>query len=153
MPAAMAYVMMGRIQDLENLHITGQFDEKKIRCDKNALEEALRIERISMSWKTKDVCLLSLASINVRSLQKHYRDILADYKLLQKDVLCLQETWLQHEQENFYNVPEYSSHFASAGLGKGLATYSKGPVQNPVSFIDIRATFHLIKPKPSNDSL
>ena len=136
LPAAMAYVMMGRIEDVENLYITGTFNEKKIRCEKKALEEALRIERISFSWKTKDICYLSLASLNVRSLSKHHKDILADYKILQKDVICLQETWLHYEQENFYSVPEHTSHFASAGLGKGLATFSKVPLQNSVSFIE-----------------
>ena len=48
LPAGMAYVMMGRVEDVKNLYITGAFDEKKIRCDKKALQEALRLERISL---------------------------------------------------------------------------------------------------------
>ena len=51
----MAYVMMGRVQELENLFIAGKFDKKKIRCAKKALNEAMRLEKISLSWKTKDV--------------------------------------------------------------------------------------------------
>ena len=37
--------------------------------------------------------------MNIRSLVKHYKDVLADYKILQKDVICFQETWLFPEQE------------------------------------------------------
>ena len=44
----MAYVMAGRVDDVKNFYITGTFDEKKIRCDKKALKEALRLERISL---------------------------------------------------------------------------------------------------------
>ena len=84
----MAYVMMGRVENVQNLYITGTFDEKKIRCDKKALQEALRLERISLSWKTRDVCYLSIVSMNVRSLVKHQRDVLADYKVLQ-NVICI----------------------------------------------------------------
>ena len=80
----MAYVMMGRVQDLENLFIVGNFDEKKIRCNKRALEEAMRIEKISRSWKSKDVCFLSIVSMNIRSLPKHYQDLKVDYKVMQK---------------------------------------------------------------------
>ena len=40
---AMAYVMMGRVEDLKNLYIAGKFNEKKIRPNKQALNEAMRI--------------------------------------------------------------------------------------------------------------
>ena len=74
----MAYVMMGRVQELENLYIAKDFDAKKIRCNKKALEEATRIEKISLSWKCKDACFLSVASMNIRSLPKHFKDLKAE---------------------------------------------------------------------------
>ena len=140
----MAYIMMGRVENVQNLYITGTFDEKKIRCDKKALQEALRLERISLSWKTRDVCYLSIVSMNVRSLVKHQRDVLADYKVLQKDVICLQETWLYPEQEKNNSLADYTSNFASVGKGKGLATFTKPPVEGNVSLVDIHTTFQLM---------
>ena len=104
LPESMAYVMMGRVQELENLYIAGKFDQKKIRCAKKALDEAIRLEKISLSWKVKDVCLLSIASLNIRSFPKHYQDIIKDFRIMQKDVICLQETWLSPLQEKKYTL-------------------------------------------------
>ena len=70
----MAHVMMGRVENIENLFIAGDFDERKIRCIPKALEEASRLEKISISWKVKNVCFLSIASINIRSFSKHQKD-------------------------------------------------------------------------------
>ena len=147
LPPAMAYVMMGRVQDLENLYIANDFDARKIRCNKKALEEAIRIEKISLSWKCKDACFLSVASMNIRSLPKHFKDLKADYKMMQKDLICLQETWLTSQQETDYVLDEFEAHHLSVGRGKGLVTYSKVPVEERVNLFDEDATFQLITTK------
>ena len=87
---------------------------------------------------------MSVVSLNIRSLFKHQRDLLADYKVLQKDVICLQETWLHLEQEKNYCLAEHTSNFASVGKGKGLATFSKAQVEGNVSLVDINTTFQLM---------
>ena len=141
----MAHVMMGRVENIENLFIAGDFDERKIRCIPKALEEASRLEKISISWKVKNVCFLSIASINIRSFSKHQKDIISDYKMMQKDVLCLQETWLHPDQNINHSFDDYDSCFASAGKGKGVATFSKIAFEEKVILIDPDATFQLIK--------
>ena len=78
MERGMAYVMLGRCEILDDIFIAGDFDERKIRCIPKALEEASRLEKISISWKVKNVCFLSIASINIRSFSKHQKDITAD---------------------------------------------------------------------------
>lgn len=144
----MAHVMMGRVQDLENLYIVGDFDERKIRCNKKALEEALRIQKISLTWKNRDVCFLSIASMNIQSLPKHFKDLQADYKMLQKDVICLQETWLEFpHQKDVYTLDNFESCHAFAGKGKGLVTFSKVEIEENSSFVDIDATFQLMVTK------
>ena len=143
----MAYVMMGRVQDLENLFIVGNFDAKKIRCNKRALEEAMRIEKISRSWKSRDACSLSIVSMNIRSLSKHYQDLKVDYKVMQKDIICLQETWITPQQEQNYKLDGFESFYTSVGKGKGLVTFSKLNVEDNISIVDINATFQLMSTK------
>ena len=144
----MAHVMMGRVQDLENLYIVGQFDERKIRCNKKALEEALRIQKISLSWKSRDICFLSIASMNIRSLPKHFRDLQADYKILQRDVILLQETWLESPQQgDAYTLDMFESRLAIGGKGKGLLTFSKVEIEEDFSVVDSDATFQLMVTK------
>ena len=145
LPAAMAFVMLSRVQDLHNLHIAGPFDERQIRCVPKALEEAIRLEKVSLSWRAKDVCFLSIASLNIRSLQKHYQDLQKDFKLMQKDVICLQETWLTSPQDENYTLVGYESHMASSGKGKGLATYSKIGIQGTISLMDDENTYQVMK--------
>ena len=141
----MAYVMMGRVENMENLFIAGNFDEKKIRCIPKALEEATRLEKISLSWKVKDVCFLSVASLNIRSLMKHKEDLKVDYKMMGKDVICLQETWLHPDDDNKYSLDGYESCFASFGKGKGLATFAKPAIDDKISLIASDGTFQLMK--------
>ena len=42
MPPSLAYVMLSRSEDIEDLFIAGNFDPEKLKCDSKALEEAKR---------------------------------------------------------------------------------------------------------------
>ena len=46
---AMAYVMLSRVQCLDQLYIVGKLDPKKITVDPKCLEELQRLERISIN--------------------------------------------------------------------------------------------------------
>ena len=70
---------------------------------------------------------------------------MVDYKMMQKDVLCLQETWLYPEQNDNHSIADYDACFASAGKGKGVATFSKIAFENKVISIDPDGTFQLLK--------
>ncbi len=48
-----------------------------------------------------------------------------DTILMKSDIICLQETWLENEGKNDYNVNGYELHLNSQGRGKGLAIYFK----------------------------
>ena len=48
-----------------------------------------------------------------------------DTILMKSDIICLQETWLENEEKNGYNVNGYELHLNSQGRGKGLAIYFK----------------------------
>ena len=113
----MAYVMMGRVQQLKDLFIAGKFDEGKMRGNKKVLEESLRLEKIALSWKSIDISYLSIVSMNITSFPRHYKDYLVDYKVMKKEVICLQETWLLPQIRKNYLLNGFESCHASIGKG------------------------------------
>ena len=46
---AMAYVMLSRVQSLDQVYILGKLNPKKITVDQKCLEELKRLERISIN--------------------------------------------------------------------------------------------------------
>ena len=70
---------------------------------------------------------LRVCSLNCRSLRKHIGDVRTDPVLLQGDVICLQETWLEdgEGERGDYQLEGYQAFFASVGPGKGLAVFIK----------------------------
>merc|ERR1712243_200112 len=64
-------------------------------------------------------------NLNIRSLPKHHKDLLLD-QLIHAEVIALQETWCESEQENHHlALPGYNMHLESRGPGKGVVTYFK----------------------------
>ena len=53
MPRGLAYVMLSRAECIEDIFIAGSFDPQKIKCVDVALEEAKRLETISLTNKSK----------------------------------------------------------------------------------------------------
>ena len=76
---------------------------------------------------------LRVCSLNCRSLRKHIGDVRTDPVLLQADVICLQETWLEKEEGETgdYQLEGYQAFFASVGPGKGVAVYAREGVTRP----------------------
>ena len=111
----MAYVMLGRCEQLSDLYIMGKFDPTKIRCNYKALMEAYRLEKLSLTGRItdEDDCHLSIVSINIRSLEKHLPDLRNDFVVKQKDLICLQETWLKPDNEQSKEIEDYYSFFGS----------------------------------------
>ena len=88
-----------------------------------------RLEEISINKKLSERKrdsseLLKISSLNCRSLKKHYPDISSDDLLLESDMICLQETWLDENTiiEDLM-IPSYNLHLNSHGKGKGIAIY------------------------------
>ena len=85
--------------------------------------ELHRLERLAINNQGQEE--FTVASLNVRSLMKHFEDV----KHLIKnyiDVVCLQETWLPpSSNEDRYHVDNFDLTLNSVGSGKGIATYFK----------------------------
>ena len=134
----MVYVMFSRVCSMQQLHIVDKFDPEKISMHDGVRAEAARMARVSLNsnpceWMDNAKVGLRVCSLNCRSLRKHVEDVRTDPVLLQADVICLQETWLENgegEQGN-YQLEGYRAFFASVGPGKGVALYVREGLRRP----------------------
>ena len=128
----MVYVMLSRVCSMQQLHIMDKFDPEKISMHDGVRAEAARMARVSLNsnpceWMDPAKVGLRVCSLNSRSLRKHIQDVRTDPVLLQGDVICLQETWLEdgEGEQGDYQLEGYRAFFASVGPGKGVAVYVK----------------------------
>ena len=123
----MAYVMLGRCEDINDLYIAGDFDPAKIKCEEASLREAERLDLIDMKRRMEQKELedssLKIGYLNTRSLREHYQDVINDPRLMTCDILGLGETWL-HPGETV-EIPGFNGTFICHGRGKGLASFTK----------------------------
>ena len=130
---AMAYVMLSRVQDLNQLLIVGDLPEKKIRTSQKCLEELDRLKERSINnnlpdWENNNPILLRISVLNCHSLLDKFEDIRTDKMLQFSDVICLCETWLKNDDfQPALQIDGYKLHLNSYGnsRGKGVALYYK----------------------------
>ena len=128
----MAYVMLSRVQNIEQIYILNRFNQSKIFTDEDALAEKERLRLQSWNenpgpWMIPDSKSLKIASVNCARLQPHLPYIKNDDRLLRADVIHLQETWVKPDTTIDLSIENYEDHFVSVGNGKGIATYHRDP--------------------------
>ena len=128
--AAQAYVMLSRVQSLDQVYITNELDAKKLMFAEKALDELTRLQgeaesiRRCEAWDSSSEVTFKIASLNCAGLKSHIDDITGDDKLLKGDCLLFQETSLNNgESMRIQNFRE--NFYTSFGNGKGVASYSK----------------------------
>ena len=134
-PPGLAYVMLSRCESEEDVYILGDFDPDQIIADPEAKMETERLHEIVLRREAMvdnlfESSSMVLGSLNVSSLRKHFEDVLTDPFIMSCDIFGLCETWL-HEGEEV-EFPDFNGIFVSyAGdlaKGKGIAVFTKGPV-------------------------
>ena len=127
--AAQAYVMLSRVQSLDQVYIANDMDAKKLMFAEKALDELTRLKAEAESirrweaWDSSSNATFKIASLNCAGLRSHIEDINGDDKLLKGDCLLFQETSLNNGER--IKMAKYrESMFTSFGKGKGIATYS-----------------------------
>ena len=132
----MVYVMLSRVQCLDQLIILDAMDPEKISVNDQVAAEAARMWKVSLNrnpcqWMNPATEGLKVCSLNTLSLRKHMEDVRSDPVLLKSQVLCLQETWLEEgeEEQDRYQLEGYEGHFTSVGRGRGVVTYVKEGLQ------------------------
>ena len=144
--AGQAYVILGRIQSIDQLFLRS-FSAKKIMVDVKALEEADRIRvnainNVVNPWTEQNTFLRKISSLNIRSLRKHLLDLSVDGTLLKSDFICIQETWLMKDHPT-PALPGYKGFFCGEGRGKGVAIYVKECHSNAISDVRQFSNEHL----------
>ena len=130
--AAQAYVMLSRVQELDQLYILEKLPEDKIYANHAAMDEIDRLISVSMNrnpteWECdKDVSKIRLSFLNPRSIKNKFHNIKSDKWLLKSDILFLTEIWLDENKDtDTYELLDYTANLNSRGRGKGMATYYK----------------------------
>ena len=123
----MAYVMLGRCEDLNDVFIAGQFKKEGIRVSPVALDESNGLlkkflERNATESKDREK-FLKISFLNVRSAYAHFKDVKNDQSIMDSDFIGLAET---HLEQNFeLSLQGYDQILANAGKGKGTASFFK----------------------------
>ena len=125
-----AYVMLSRIQELNQLFIIEELPVTKLKPSDIAMKEVARLDTVSLNnnrpkWFTEKQDHLNVSYLNTQSLNKHFLDMQGDATLQLSDIICVAETWRTDvtDDDPAYSLEGYSCHFVHIGRGKGLATY------------------------------
>ena len=123
-----AYVMLSRVEAIEQIYILDELNEEKIRPNYSALRELKlmnnRCQNVSpISWKQNSQDQFKIAHLNCMNMLNNLEDIKCDPTLMESDLLFLSETWLTDDYSPAINF--YTAHYNNFGSGKGLAAFFK----------------------------
>jgi hypothetical protein len=126
----MAYVILSRITSIQQLYLK-EFDQekiqKKIYCNAVAKKEAQRLRARAINiqvtdWDKERPNIVKISSLNARSLQQHFMDLQKDEFIMQSDIICVQETWLEADPNE--QMTQFGAHYVH-GRSKGIAIFTK----------------------------
>lgn len=121
-PQGLVYTMLSRVTSRAGLKLTS-FTKDKIKVNKSALAEMQRLKEESpFIWKNPLTLSsnrdLVVAHLNVRSMPKHFEDMLADRCLSGVSALCVSETHLPcNTSPAQYALPGYSTLLSNTQHG------------------------------------
>ena len=133
---AQAYVMLSRVQSIDQLFIVGHLSENSLRISSEAIKEFENLEKISWNknpspWHKSEENSLKIATLNCAGMLSHLRDIVKDDKILQGHIVHLLETSLPLDCDvSDININGFEAHFIKAGKGKGLATFLQDDLED-----------------------
>ena len=117
----MAYVMLSRCEDIENVFLDNEFPLKCIKAEAHSLQETKRLENkdisVELAKKKFDIYYQ-----NIASLRNKMEDLQNDIHPQQSDVICLVETWLEPGSKMTW--PGKHFHQVSNGHGKGVCMFT-----------------------------
>ena len=128
---AMAYVMLSRVESIDQLFILETFNEMKIYGSKSAVNELKKMNRNSVNskpskWNDKEISATRISTLNCGSIRHQIEHIRNDEVLKVSDVLCFPETWLwQDEDTSKLDIIGFQAHHVAIGRGRGLSIYYK----------------------------
>jgi len=146
--AGQAYVILGRVQELQQLYLKS-FTPSKIMVNPKAMKESENLSEIALNnkttvWTKRDALSLKISTLNIRSAVKHFDDLKHDHQMLHSDIICLNETFL-HSNQCLPHLQEYHVLYASKGRASGVAILYKPFLKIKNSIIVTKDTFQAVK--------
>ena len=119
---AQAYVILSRVQSLNQIFILESLCPDKITASKKAVLELERMHRVALNRVSSKKN--SIVSCKIRSLNKNIKDLLLSTPIKTAKVICLQETWLQPWTEyiNILDKSIWTQRNICIGRGRGITT-------------------------------
>ena len=117
------------------MYILDSLDNSKIRTSHIGLKELERLKTISINenptpWHRQDEKMVKVMSLNCAGLKAHFSDVQEDVKIMEADIIHLNETSLQENEGNTFKLRGYKKYMINVGNGKGIATYFKDEAFN-----------------------
>ena len=130
---AMSYVMLSRVEDINQLFIIGSLPEEKFRTSSKCLTELERLWNKSVNknppkWEQQHSASVKISILNCHSLHDKIIDIKADPVLSISDVICFTETWVKdNEIHPDLQIEGFKLHLNSSEdqRAKGVAVFFK----------------------------
>ena len=105
--AGVAYVCLGRCEELKDIYIKGKLDKEGIHASPEALEETNRLQNIfdqNVERSTQKANnFWQISYLNVRNLNWNEEYVRKDNFLLSADIFALGETWLKPGEERQFD--------------------------------------------------
>ena len=126
--AGLAYVTLGRSEELKDIYIKGTLLREGIHASPDALEETNRLQSIFDEKVNKlheqAKTFWQITYLNVRSLLGcHKDDVKRDNFIMAADMFSLAETWLKPGETVEFDG--FEGVFAGHGKGKGISSFSR----------------------------
>ena len=92
----MCYVMMSRVQTIDQLIIIDAVNDSKIYPSTKAIQELEKMNgKVKETINTNKIqTVLSVATMNIRTIRKHFIDLIDEPNITKNDIICLQEQCL-----------------------------------------------------------
>ena len=124
-PNAAGYVALSRVQELEQIFITGDFNKKKLKANPRAMAE---LETMWAQSLNNQQTVPLITSFNAFSLNGKFDDIRTSPIIFQSQVVCIQETCFPKEYQDQdievnFHVDGYELKSVGRGKGKGIIIY------------------------------
>ena len=128
---AMAYVMLSRVESIDQLYILEEFVESKIYGNYQAIKELGKMNKISINekpspWHNLQTSRTRISLLNCGSLRPQHEHINVDCTLTISDAICLTETWLWEDEDKLrFELEGFKVHHNCVGRGRGISVYYK----------------------------
>ena len=127
----MAYVMLSRVESIEQLYIVNEFMDEKLYASHVAIEELDKMNKRSVnenpsSWLNRSDSEDRICILNAGSLRTQHSHLKLDKSILKSDVIALPESWIwPSETTDNLEIEGFVSHHNAVGRGHGIAVHYK----------------------------